>query len=56
MSDKQSDANKLIEKMRSNTEKQQRKTESRPLRRSRVKVPKGRQKDDTNRLPHEPVT
>jgi hypothetical protein len=46
MSDKQSDAKKMIDKMRTNTEKQQRKTVLRPLRRSRVKVPKSRQKDE----------
>jgi len=54
MSDQSSDAKKMIDKMRTNTEKQQRKTESRPLRRSRVKVPKGRQKDDA-KIPHEPL-
>jgi hypothetical protein len=44
VSEKQNDVKKLIEKMRTNTEKGQRKTEAKPLRRSRIKVPKTRQK------------
>ena len=49
MSDNPSDAKKLIDKMRTNTEKQQRKTESRPLRRSRVKVQKSRHKEEAEK-------
>jgi hypothetical protein len=49
MSDKENEAKKLIDKMRAKTEKQQRRTESRPLRRSRIKVQKARHKDETEK-------
>jgi hypothetical protein len=42
VSEKQTDVNKLIEKMRANTTKQNRKTEARPWRRSGIKVQKTR--------------
>jgi hypothetical protein len=49
MTDKETEAKKLMDKMRTNTEKQQRRTESRPLRRSRIKVQKTRHKDETEK-------
>jgi hypothetical protein len=45
VSEKQSDLKKLIEKMRTNTDKQNRKTEALPHRRSRRKMEKGRPTD-----------
>ena len=45
MSEKTSDVKKLIEKMRTNTEQQQRKTEIKPLRRFRKKMQKARHTD-----------
>ena len=42
MSEKQSDVKKMIEKMRANTVQQNRKTEARPFRRSRIKIQKTR--------------
>jgi predicted DNA binding CopG/RHH family protein len=42
VSEKQSDMKKLIEKMRTNTEQQNRKTDALPRRRARKKMQKGR--------------
>jgi hypothetical protein len=42
VSEKQNEMKKLIEKMRANTDKQNRKTEALPRRRSRRKMEKGR--------------
>ena len=45
VSEKQSDMKTLIEKMRTNTDKQNRKTEALPLRRFRKKMQRARQTD-----------
>ena len=45
MSEKQNDMKKLIEKMRTNTSSQNRKTEALPVKRSRSKMKKVRQPD-----------
>lgn len=46
VSEKQDEASKMIEKMRTNTEKQNRKTGSRPLRRSGKKLQKSPPKEE----------
>ena len=45
MSEKQSELKTLIEKMRTNTDKQNRKTEALPVRRFRKKMQRARQTD-----------
>ncbi len=47
MSEKQTEVNKVIDKMRTNTEKSGRRTANPPLRRFRVKVQKARHTDGT---------
>ncbi len=47
MSEKQNEMKKLIDKMRTNTDKQNRKTEALPRRRTRRKMDKGRPTDGT---------
>jgi protein tyrosine phosphatase len=49
VSEKQNDKKKLIEKMRANRDKQNRKTEALPWRRSRIKMQKGRPTDGSEK-------
>ena len=49
MSEKQNDMKKLIEKMRTNTDKQNRKTEALPMRRFRRKMQKAKQTDGSEK-------
>jgi hypothetical protein len=49
VSEKQNDKEKLIEKMRTNTDKQNRKIVALPWRRSRIKMQKGRPTDGSEK-------
>jgi hypothetical protein len=49
VSEKQNDMKKLIEKMRTNTDKQNRKTGALPRRRARIKMQKGKPMDGSNK-------
>jgi len=49
VSEKQNDMKKLIEKMRANADKRNRKTEARPIRRSRRRMHKATQVDGSEK-------
>jgi hypothetical protein len=55
VSEKTSDENKLIARMRTNTEKQGRRTGAKPYRRTRMKVMKNRPKDGPEKATTLPI-